>query len=104
MAELRLARFLAPLALVAAVIGVILVVLLSTGSNDPAPAPSATHRTNVTQTTPAKHKARAYVVKSGDSLTAIAVKTGVSLETLERLNPDADPQALRLGERLKLTP
>jgi uncharacterized protein YbjT (DUF2867 family) len=103
MADLRVARFLAPLALVAAVIGVILVVLLSTGSNDPAPAPPA-HRANVTHTTPVKRKARAYVVKSGDSLTAIAVKTGVSLETLERLNPDADPQALRLGERLKLTP
>ena len=104
MADLSPARVLAPLALVAAVIGVILVVLLSTGSSDPAPASTATHRSNVTRTTPVKRTPRTYVVKSGDSLTAIAVKTGVSLETIERLNPDADPQALRLGERLKLTP
>jgi LysM repeat protein len=103
MADWSLARVLAPLALIAAVIGVILVVLLSSGSDNPAPA-SVTHRVDVTRTTPAKRKPRAYVVKSGDSLTAIAVKTGVSVDELERLNPDADPQALRLGERLKLTP
>jgi N-acetylmuramoyl-L-alanine amidase len=103
MADRGLARFLAPLALMAVVAGVILVVVLSTVSHAPAPLRS-THSVNVTHTTPAKPKRQAYTVKTGDSLTAIAVRTGVSVDTLERLNPDADPQALHVGERLKLRP
>jgi LysM repeat protein len=103
MADRSLARFLAPLALMMAIVGVILVVVLSIASNDPSPA-RPTHSVDVTHTTPAKPKRQAYVVKTGDSLTAIAVRTGVTVDTLERLNPDADPQALRVGERLKLRP
>lgn len=44
----------------------------------------------------------AYVVQNGDTLTSIARKTGVSVERLQRLNPDVDPQILVSGERLKL--
>ena len=43
-------------------------------------------------------------MKPGDTLTVIADKTGVSLETIQRLNPDVDPQALQTGQRLKLSP
>lgn len=103
MADWSLARFLAPLALMTAIAGVILVVVLSTASDKSAPA-RLTHPVNVTRTTPATAKRRAYVVKTGDSLTAIAGRTGVTVDALERLNPDADPQALRVGERLKLRP
>jgi LysM repeat protein len=45
-----------------------------------------------------------YVVQSGDSLTAISVKTGVSVPTLESLNPGVDPNALQTGQRLRLRP
>jgi LysM repeat protein len=43
-----------------------------------------------------------YVVQSGDTLGGIAEKTGVSVETLQELNPNVDPQALTSGQRLKL--
>jgi LysM repeat protein len=43
-------------------------------------------------------------VKAGDSLLAIAEKTGVPTDQLQRLNPDVDPQVLVPGQRLKLRP
>ncbi len=43
-----------------------------------------------------------YVVKSGDSLSAISAKTGVAVATLESLNPGVDPNALQTGQRLTL--
>ena len=43
-----------------------------------------------------------YVVQPGDSLSLIAEKTGVSLDRLQELNPDIDPQLLASGERLRL--
>jgi LysM repeat protein len=97
-------RFLAPLALGAAFLGVILVVALSRVEAPEAERslqPSSTARQ---ATQPAKPRARTYVVKPGDNLTIIAEKTDVDVETLERLNPDVDPQALQAGERLKLAP
>ena len=41
-------------------------------------------------------------VQAGDTLGGIAEKTGVSVETLQELNPNVDPQALTSGQRLKL--
>jgi LysM repeat protein len=43
---------------------------------------------------------KTYTVKSGDTLSGIAEKTDVSLETLTDLNPDAD--TLSPGQKLKL--
>jgi LysM repeat protein len=45
-----------------------------------------------------------YVVRSGDSLSAISQKTGISVLTLEALNPSVDPNALQAGQRLRLRP
>jgi LysM repeat protein len=47
-------------------------------------------------------KAKFYVVKSGDSLSAIASKTGVSMATIESLNPHLNPNALQPSQRLRL--
>lgn len=43
-----------------------------------------------------------YVVKSGDTLTSIAHRTGVPIVRIQRLNPGVDPQVLVEGQRLKL--
>jgi len=93
----------APLALLAAAVGVIVVVQASrSGSSGNTPT---TTRTAVTQPArPVRSRSRTYVVKAGDTLTVIAQSTGVSLETIQRLNPNVDPQALQTGQRLKLTP
>jgi LysM repeat protein len=49
-----------------------------------------------------KNAPKAYVVKNGDTLTAIAHQTGVPVATIQRLNPQVDPQILISGEKLKL--
>ena len=45
---------------------------------------------------------KVYVIKEGDTLTAIAASTGISVERIQALNPDLDPQALISGQSLKL--
>ena len=51
---------------------------------------------------PQRSKAKTYTVQSGDTLTAIAHKTGVPVAELQALNPEIDPQILIAGEVLKL--
>ena len=43
-----------------------------------------------------------YVVKEGDTLASIAEKTGKSVEELQELNPELDPQALVTGQEVRL--
>lgn len=105
MAARNPARLLAPLALVAAVVAVLVVVSASsTDSSNTSDAPPVTQRTSTQRSRPARAKPRVYVVKAGDTLSAVAERTGVSLETIEQLNPDVDPQALQTGQRLTLAP
>ncbi|HEU4701611.1 MAG TPA: LysM domain-containing protein [Conexibacter sp.] len=105
MADRNPARLAAPLALLAAAVAVV-VVVASSRSDPPSSMPSSATRTTVTQ--PARQTRRAapkaYVVKAGDTLTVIADRTGVSLDEIERLNPDVDANALQTGERLRLSP
>lgn len=49
-----------------------------------------------------KEAPKAYVIENGDTLIAIAHKTGVPVAQIERLNPEVDPQILISGEKLKL--
>ncbi len=44
-----------------------------------------------------------YEVQEGDTLDGIAAETGVSVEELQELNPDLDPQSLIAGQELRLT-
>jgi lipoprotein NlpD len=48
------------------------------------------------------HHAAYWMVRPGDTLAQISAKTGVSVRRLEAYNPNADPQALAIGERLRL--
>ena len=100
-----LARLLAVLALTAAVVALIVVVSDSLGGGD-----SHSQRGRVGKHEPGgggkeRDKGpprKAYVVQPGDTLSAIAHKTGVSIAQLQRLNPDVDPQILIAGDKLKL--
>jgi LysM repeat protein len=100
------ARVLAPLALVGVSVALYVVVKQGTESirgDTPArvvPTTSATKPGTKAQSR--RKKARRYRVRSGDTVSGIAVKTGVSVEKLMDLNPDLDPQSLSPGERLKL--
>ena len=94
------ARYLAPVALVATVVATVVIV------QDGLDSHTATHARGLTQVpSRPRHTASTpatYVVQSGDSLSAISVKTGVSVPTLEALNPGVDPAALQTGQRLRL--
>jgi hypothetical protein len=41
-------------------------------------------------------------VQPGDTFAAIADRFGTTVEELSRLNPDADPQALQVGQRIRV--
>ena len=43
-----------------------------------------------------------YTVRPGDTLGSIAEDTGVSLDRLQALNPQLDPQTIRTGQRIRL--
>jgi LysM repeat protein len=98
------ARFLAPLALVAFVVA--LVMIIQAAGNDQSGEEPATNSSKPAATSTAtpktKRKRKVYVVKPGDTPSGIAEKTGVSLEQLEIANPDLDPQLLAPGQRIKL--
>lgn len=104
------ARYLAPLAVVAFFMALTFTLMASGGSEQPASAPT---QTAGPATTPAKKagagkKARkkrekkTYIVKPGDTPLAIAEKHGVTLEDIERLNPEIDPQTLTPGQQIRL--
>ena len=97
------ARFLAPIALAAVIAGTYLVVHNGISKKKQAPAlaqPQGGHRVNRQHRKYARVKF--YVVKSGDNLTSIAKNTGISIATLQSLNPNLDPNALQTGQRLRL--
>jgi len=109
------ARWLAPIALVACAVAVYSVVNSNLFADDePASNSSAAQSaTSTTKTTSGRAKTtsrsagsrkRAYIVKSGDTLSSISIKTGVSLERIEALNPKLDSQSLQTGQRVKLSP
>jgi len=95
---------LAPLALVAALVAIVVVVQASeTGTTAGRLGErTATQRIATQPSRPARRSAPVYVVKAGDTLSAVAERTGVSLDAILDLNPDVDPNALQTGQRLKL--
>jgi LysM repeat protein len=99
------ARFLAPLALVAFTVALIMVISSGNGSQggeEPASNSQPAATATPSATAERKRKRKVYVVKPGDTPSGIAEKTGVSLEQLEEANPDLDPQLLAPGQRIRL--
>ncbi|HWC48303.1 MAG TPA: LysM domain-containing protein [Solirubrobacterales bacterium] len=95
------ARIVAVLALIGAVIVIVIAVSAAMNSSS---SDSSHHSKHHAQKEKTKHrtKAKTYTVESGDTLTAIAHKTGVPLSEIMALNPGVDPQILTAGEVLKL--
>ncbi len=97
------ARFLAPLALVAA-LGAVVLVVAAGGSGPSGDSPGTTPAPKTGQRARRPAQPRFYVVRPGDILSVIAERTGVTVARIEELNPDVDPQALGTGQRLRLRP
>ena len=105
------ARYLAPLAIVAFVVALVVVV---SSSGDPAtggangadaavtPARQASGEESKRSSSRRRTGRKTYRVRPGDTPSTIAERTGVPLEDLEALNPDIDPQQLTPGQRLRL--
>jgi LysM repeat protein len=99
------ARYLAPLALVLVAVAVLVVVgSTETGSDaqDKGDKASRTSRTQQRTDTAPRRTPATYTVRTGDTLGAIAEKTGVSVARLQELNPELDPQQLLSGQMIKL--
>ena len=96
------ARIFAVLALIAAFVLVVVAIggALGGGSDDSngqGRGKEAAHKAEPKKPVPAS-----YEIQSGDTLVAIAHRTGVSVARIEMLNPQVDPQILLAGETLKL--
>jgi LysM repeat protein len=102
-------RWLAPVALITCAVAVYAVVDNTLLKHDSASSSNgSTQQTTPAKTTSkkgakARKRRRAYVVKSGDTLSAISIKTGVSLATIQRLNPKLDADTLHAGQRVRLS-
>ena len=110
--RLSLARFLAPIALIAFTVAVLAIVSgsgvlgddsssESTGAND-LPAATDTGAKTTTTTPKQKKTPKTYTIKANDTLSGIAEQFGLTVEELETLNPDLDPQGLVAGQKIKL--
>jgi LysM repeat protein len=105
MAASKVGRFLAPIALAAVIAAIYVLVHRELGTTH-----TATHTSSAVLPTSTPHlttqhvrsSPKYYVVKSGDTLSGIAVKTHVSLATLESLNSNVQPGSLQTGQRLLL--
>ena len=105
------ARIFAPVALVVFGIAVLIVLASAGGGDDKSSKEGNATKAEQRDLKVKKRRARererresrsVYVVRAGDTLGGIAEKTGVSVEKLQELNPNVDPQALTSGQRLKL--
>jgi LysM repeat protein len=105
-------RYVAPAAFLLAV--TIAVVLVRSGlesghpsSNTPAPPAPLTTTTTVARTTTAGTTAappkKAYwTVKAGDTFAVISAQSGVSIATIEQLNPTVKSTSLYIGEKIRI--
>jgi LysM repeat protein len=75
----------------------------------PTPSPTTTASPTTTKlvltgtTTTTVEEGRFYVVQSGDTLGSIALEHDTTVEELMRLNPDVDPTALNIGQRIRVS-
>jgi LysM repeat protein len=105
----RLARLIAPLALIVVALAFVAVVLGSGavgGDEDPETAgttdvPAATDERTATERSRRRGPAN-YTIKANDTLSGIAAANGTTVERLQELNPELDPQGLVAGQKIKL--
>jgi len=108
----RIARYAAPAAFLAAATIAILIVRagLSNEETVPVRSPAATTSTveepagttTVTGTTTAASGAEFYEIEPGDTLADVADQFDTTVEQLLVLNPDIDPVALTIGQRIRV--
>ena len=108
------ARLLAPVVFLAAVTIAVLLVRSGLSGDDASTLPPGTAlETRATTTSPRTTTTRgtvttpprpsqSYAIEAGDTLETIAVEFDTTVERLLTLNPDLDPVALRIGQRIRV--
>jgi LysM repeat protein len=107
------ARLLAPIALVAFVF-TLFVVIAGSGTDEDSSndgnrtsqqqdgAETTPGETTATGDVEPRTSAATYTVKTGDTLGGIAETVGIPITRLQELNPELDPQALVSGQKIRL--
>ena len=104
----ELAHYGAPLAFLAAATIAVLLIKAGLGGgsgNTGTTAEISTATTTVARTTrPATTTtaARYYTIQTGDTLGSVALKENTTVADLLRLNPGIDPEALHVGQRVRV--
>jgi LysM repeat protein len=94
-----LARYGAPAAfLAAATLAAILIRAGLKSGDNPKPATTSTVTESVAQPANPLY----YRIRNGDTLGAVAERFGTTVEDLVALNPQVDPNALTIGQRLRV--
>jgi LysM repeat protein len=104
-----LARFAAPAAFLLAATIAVLIVRAALTNEDKATAPPAVTTTVPTTTTNPSDTgttsaagAEYYKIRAGDTLAVVAEQYNTTVEQLMVLNPDVDPVALNIGQRIRV--
>ena len=103
-------RILAPVSVGVFAIAVIAVLIasgaLSRGDSGDPPSGQADEPRDRTEGRPGPREGSggppSYTVQAGDTLGSVAEDTGVSVERLQEMNPQLDPQTLNAGQRINL--
>jgi LysM repeat protein len=106
----ELAHYGAPIAFLAAATIAVLLIKAGLGSGSKNTTTAAVTRTPTvatstrsrTTTQTATTTARYYTIQSGDTLGSVAIKENTTVADLLRLNPGIDPQALHVGQRIRV--
>lgn len=99
-------RLLAPFALLAVFVALLLIVLGSSGPGGTETSEDGSRAQGTSTSRPARPARRArgvYTVKPGDTLGSIAERNGTTVDRLLELNADLDAQSLVTGQKIKLS-
>jgi LysM repeat protein len=94
-------RAFAVIALIAALILVVVVIATTSGGSDDGDDGNG-GGADVSKVGRQAVRKGVWIVRSGDTLGKISIKTGIEETVLLQLNPDLDPQALQEGQRIAL--
>jgi LysM repeat protein len=104
----RFTRWAAPVAFLAVItIGALVIRAGFQNGKHPHPRPQTTTVASKTKKKTQGHHAKrqgqkTYTIVSGDTLGTIATKTGTTVARLMQLNPGIDPNALRVGQTIRV--
>ena len=118
MEEIDPQRYVLPALLAVLFLGAFLILVTSGGSDEPAGAVDRPARSTTTTKQPAAGKPAAsrtasptpnagkrfVKVRAGDTPTSIAESAGITAERLLEINPSVEPDSLKPGQTLKLSP